>query len=230
MDHRVEWFCRQYGVDAGAERVLRQLHPEAQRRVLDEGPVGGGGANPSLELMNRIHRIETWEHGHHIAAFLSRAFVDTVAEDAFRTLPMEAQRVVMGYGPLMSAEPSAELMGRIREATGQRRDVPDRGDVVGHFASENAIDASAEAALRALPHDLQQKVLQEGPVRGTKNPSAVLMSRIRRVRKGDSGLPALGDAPRRSSSRDRGRGSPRRGRSRGRRSRSQSRSSRSRGR
>lgn len=210
-DGRVEWFCRQYGIDAGAERVLRQLHPQAQQRVLDEGPVGGGGANPSLELMNRIHRIESWEHNFHLAAFLAHNFVDAVAEDALRRLPIEAQRAVVASGPLLSMDRSQELLARIRELACRGREGVDSSDLVGQFASENAIDASAEAALRSLNLDLQQRVLMEGPVRGTKNPSAVLMSRIKRAR-----LPALADAPRRSCSRSRSRRS-RRSRSRSRR-------------
>jgi len=179
-EDRISWFCRQSSVDASAERVLRQLHPDAQRRVMEEGPVGG--SNPSLELVARIHRIEAWEHNLHVSAFLSRNFVDTVTEESFRALSIERQRLVIGYGPLLGADASAELLSRMREVSGHEgRGVPD-GDSIGQFASQNAIDASAEAALRSLPPELQQCVLLEGPVRGTKNPSAVLMSRIRRVR------------------------------------------------
>eukprot|EP00927_Polykrikos_kofoidii_P007358 TRINITY_DN13006_c2_g1_i1.p1 TRINITY_DN13006_c2_g1~~TRINITY_DN13006_c2_g1_i1.p1 ORF type:complete len:1258 (+),score=213.79 TRINITY_DN13006_c2_g1_i1:73-3846(+) len=180
-DARLGWFCRQHGIDGSAERLLRQLHPELQRRVLDEGPVGG--PNPSLELVNRIHRFEAWEHGHATAAFLSRCYGDTLAEEALRSLPMEQQRIVMSFGPLMSSDPSAELHGRIRDVTMRCREGGEiNGDTVHVFALQNAIDSSAEAALRTLPSDLQRRVLEEGSVRGTKNPSAVLMSRIRRVR------------------------------------------------
>lgn len=193
-DGRVEWFCRQYGIDAGAERVLRQLHPQAQHRVLEEGPVGGGGANPSLELMNRIHRIESWEHGMHVSAFLAHNFVDAVAAEALRRLPLEAQRMVIGYGPLLSADRSQELLARIRDVTSRSHEgMGGSSDAIGHFASENNIDASAVQALRLLPAELQQRVLMEGPVHGTKNPSAVLMSRIKRAR----------DESRRSRSRSR---------------------------
>jgi len=201
VDSRVESFCRQYGVDVSAERVLRQLHPEAQRRVLDEGPVHG--ANTSLELMNRIHRIEAWEHGFHVSNFMSRAFVNPMAEESFRVLSFEQQRAVMSFGPLMCPDASAELVARVRDVCGHGRDL-NPGDTVGYFVVQNAIDASAEAALRSLPRDLQDRVLQEGPVRATKNPSAVLMSRIRRARRATEeskpAMLAISDVPRRSPS------------------------------
>lgn len=75
------WFCRQYGIDAGAQYVLQQRHPEAQQRE--------------------------------ILMFL--------AEDALRRLPTEIQQRVMGRGPLMSPDPSQELLARIQEATGRTK-------------------------------------------------------------------------------------------------------------
>lgn len=185
-DWLTRW-CRQYGVDMGAERVLRQLHPEAQRRVIDEGPVGG--LNPSLDLMAQIHRFEAWEHGFHATDFLRRNFVDASSEEAFRQLSVEQQRSIMGRGPLMSSDRMGELQARIREVARQG------ADAMADFARENSIDANAEAALRSLPNEMQQRVLLEGPVRSTKNPSAVLMSRIKRVRReGGPNLPALSDS------------------------------------
>eukprot|EP00927_Polykrikos_kofoidii_P078906 TRINITY_DN75703_c0_g1_i1.p1 TRINITY_DN75703_c0_g1~~TRINITY_DN75703_c0_g1_i1.p1 ORF type:complete len:284 (-),score=32.42 TRINITY_DN75703_c0_g1_i1:171-1022(-) len=54
------------------------------------------------------------------------------------------------------------------------------GDPIAIFVAQHGADYSAERALRALPVDLQCRVLNEGPLRAT-NPSAVLMSRVRRV-------------------------------------------------
>jgi len=204
-DPRVEWFCRQYGVDASAQRAMQQQHPEAQRRILDEGPLGTGGGNPSLELMNRIHRFEAWECSHMIAAFLSRCFgVSRQAEDVLRALPVEAARMVLSFGPLVSSDPSNELLARCREAAS--RAPPRNGSSraagpleAGEFCQENGIDRDAQAALQALPRDLAERVMTEGPVKGTNNPSAVLMSRIRRVK--DEG----GARAKRSPSRYRGR-------------------------
>jgi len=197
-------FCRQHGIDAGVERLLRQLSPQAQHRVLEEGPVGGSGANPSLELTNRIHRVEAWDHDVQVSSFLTHNFVDSTAQNALRQLPMESQRNVMGIGPLLSTDRSQELLARIRSLGDRGRESTEgnASDAIGQFASENGIDTSTVAALRALPPDQQQKVLEEGSVRQTTDPSAVLMSRINRVKETGSG-----DAPR-SRSRSRSKSRP----------------------
>lgn len=51
---------------------------------------------------------------------------------------------------------------------------------VEQFLQETRADQRASGALRALPAELQRKVVAEGPVSGT-NPSAVLMARVRKV-------------------------------------------------
>lgn len=226
LDETIVMFCRQCAVDASAERALRMLAPHAQQRILDEGPVGGG--NPSLELMSRIHRHETWEHGQHVHGFLGhgRQIVDATSEDTFRRLEMEQQRAVMSFGPLMSADPSGELMARVRDVqargVGASAAKPGGGDEIANFCAENSIDSSAQAHLRKLPPSELKKVLDEGPVRGTKNPSAVLMSRIRKVKEGHNGRKRSGSPTRNSHAPS---GGPGRGRSRSRsRKRSRSRS------
>ncbi|CAE7819070.1 unnamed protein product [Symbiodinium sp. CCMP2592] len=111
-DPRVDWFCRQHGLDAVVERRLRQLAPDAQRRVMDEGPIG---ANPSFEVTSRIHRIEAWEHGHHVSSFCARHIVSPQAQDALKALSPDIARKVMST-PLTSPDPSSELLGRCNDA------------------------------------------------------------------------------------------------------------------
>jgi len=53
-------------------------------------------------------------------------------------------------------------------------------DAVSIFLASNKMDIAAGNALRALPLHLQQAVIAEGPVHG-RNPSAIVMARIRRV-------------------------------------------------
>uniref|UniRef100_A0A7S4QH61 Uncharacterized protein n=1 Tax=Alexandrium monilatum TaxID=311494 RepID=A0A7S4QH61_9DINO len=53
-------------------------------------------------------------------------------------------------------------------------------DAVSRFVELNGLDVAAGNALRALPLELQQDVMAEGSVRG-RNPSAILMARIRKV-------------------------------------------------
>jgi len=51
------------------------------------------------------------------------------------------------------------------------------------FVEMNALDHAAGNALRALPPTMQQDIMAEGSVRG-RNPSAILMARIRKVQSG----------------------------------------------
>merc|ERR1719409_2147587 len=84
----------------------------------------------------------------------------------------------MNFGPLRSGDPSKELIARVR-------DIGSRGgaDRIASFCRENGIDEQAEQVLRNCRAEVQKVVFDEGQVLGTKNPSAVLMSRIRTAEK-----------------------------------------------
>lgn len=56
---------------------------------------------------------------------------------------------------------------------------PATAEDVDAFLAANPVDPDAADRLRALPPLLQQVVLQRGPVADTRNPSAVLITRIR---------------------------------------------------
>eukprot|EP00439_Symbiodinium_sp_Y106_P086708 s400_g35.t1 len=68
------------------------------------------------------------------------------------------------------------------------------GDPVAKFCMQHAVDYSAENALRALPVELQCRILNEGPLRAS-NPSAVLMSRIRKAQTLLAEMRRLGKVP-----------------------------------
>merc|ERR1719277_239429 len=57
---------------------------------------------------------------------------------------------------------------------------PANSELVSTYLQENKIDARAAASFRALSEEVQQKVIQEGPVTGT-NPSAVLTARVKKI-------------------------------------------------
>jgi len=73
-------------------------------------------------------------HNRHVSTFLALNFVDEVAEDALWSLPMQQQRMVLGGGPLRSADRTQELLSRVRDAGGHGRDCPEGGcDAVGLY-------------------------------------------------------------------------------------------------
>jgi len=63
------------------------------------------------------------------------------------------------------------------------------------FLASNPVDPEAAARLRALPPHLQRIVLDRGPLFGTKNPSAVLIVRIRDAEKGGPNINQALGAP-----------------------------------
>lgn len=141
--------------------------------------------------------------------------VDIHAQSVLRKLPQTLQQMVINEGPVGGTNPSAALMSRIRkvEATatgfGQGmtpqpqafgpRPAANSNDIVAMFVQQNSIDHASETALRALPLEKQYLVIQEGMVQGCKNPSAVLMGRIRKAQIGQpvgQGLSVTGIAGR----------------------------------
>lgn len=76
--------------------------------------------------------------------------------------------------------------------------VPAASQEVENFLLTGQVDGEAAMRLRALPPHLQRVVMERGPIAGTRNPSSVLISRIRDAEMGRclgvSGLggPSLG--------------------------------------
>jgi len=147
-----------------------------------------------------------------IGVFCRSAGADQNSEQALRALPVHLQQLVMAEGSIAGLNPSAVLIGRIRKvennagaanaaaAAGLHRPRPETvaaaaaGDPVAKFCMQHAVDYSAENALRALPVELQCKILNEGPLRAS-NPSAVLMSRIRKAQTLLAEMRRLGKVP-----------------------------------
>mmetsp|Transcript_31511 Transcript_31511/g.94780 ORF Transcript_31511/g.94780 Transcript_31511/m.94780 type:complete len:210 (-) Transcript_31511:32-661(-) len=65
------------------------------------------------------------------------------------------------------------------------------------FLAAGGVDGEAAARLRALAPQLQRAVLDRGPVVGTRNPSSVVISRIRELEAGRAGpaWPAAAPGP-----------------------------------
>lgn len=107
----------------------------------------------------------------------------------------------MAGGPIAGVNASAILMVRVQKAeqvassTMPPKHAQPRagtlvaaanGDPVAMFITQYGVDSSAENALRALPVELQHRVMAEGPLRGL-NASALLMSRVRKAQNSAGG-------------------------------------------
>lgn len=134
QNDQISLFCRASGVDQRAEISLRGLPVHLAAEIMAQGPILG--VNSSAVLMARIHKAEQMSRtrnlslgntaavqaahasGDLVTAFIAQYGVDASAEGALRALPMEAQRQVIGEGPLRGLNASALLMSRIRRVQG----------------------------------------------------------------------------------------------------------------
>lgn len=89
-------------------------------------------------------------------------------------------------GPFGMGGPS----GRPHMRPGNDMEDPGGNDEVEAFLSANPVSQDAGEKLRQLSASLQQAVMRRGPVSDTRNPSAVLVARIR-----DAELGRVSDAP-----------------------------------
>merc|ERR1712032_1482435 len=96
-------------------------------------------------------------------------------------------RTVIAMGSVKGTRnPSALLMSHIRRA--RKNEPGEASDEVEEFIRNCKVDEAAASALRLCPLEVQRIVIAspEG-VKGTQNPSAMLMSHIRRARQYEPG-------------------------------------------
>ena len=138
-------------------------------------------------------------HSLDMAAFLARNPVDSAAAAELRALPPALAQLVTGRGNLEGTNLSAMLTKRIREVgraapagmalPGIAMPMPGAPGGLQEteaFIRQNLLDESAASALRSLPAHLQAAVVGRGPL-GGKNPSAMIMGRIRDAQRGSGG-------------------------------------------
>lgn len=124
-------FCMQNRVDQSAAATLRNMRPEQQVAVMQEGPLAG--SNPSAVLMARIRKVQSATTlsssagstermaaavatGDPISLFVASNKLDFAAENALRQLTIEQCCAVLNEGGVTGCHnPSAVLMGRIRK-------------------------------------------------------------------------------------------------------------------
>lgn len=121
-----------------------------------------------------------------VLEFLKRNFpqgVDEATAQALMSAPRDVQQtIIMDQSIQLQGweNPSAVLLATIRRVTNAAA-VEATGianDAVAQWSSQNGLDQSALTALRALPPEMQRKVMDMGPVLGS-NPSAIVNGRIR---------------------------------------------------
>jgi len=204
----VQDFAAAWGLDEQACEALRSLPEGLRNAVMTDFDPPQDTQNPSGKLMAFIRTRSTGSLGSAGAGamkdFAAGWGLDEQAFEALRSLPEDLRNVVMlEFDPPRDTQnPSGKLMAFIRRRTsepvvsgeppwrpgggGYREVAPERApkrgydDPLAAFLKRWGLDSESEKAIRQLPEELQQKVLDGfQPPAETRNPNAKLAMWIR---------------------------------------------------
>lgn len=136
-----------------------------------------------------------------VEAFLSEnPEVDENAGNQLKECAPELIEAVLKRGDISTARnKSAALIARIRDAryAVEAQVTAPSSDELQKFFEENPdVDETAQEELRKSEGYVQRAVIDRGSIRGAKNPSGALISRIKQARQDAQwGIPAQGPAP-----------------------------------
>eukprot|EP00397_Hematodinium_sp_SG-2012_P067733 GEMP01106331.1.p1 GENE.GEMP01106331.1~~GEMP01106331.1.p1 ORF type:complete len:210 (+),score=42.36 GEMP01106331.1:42-671(+) len=122
--------------------------------------------------------------------FIADSGLDSETANTLYDLEPGVQRDVLARGPLTDARnPSAVVMSRVRQVKNARAGIlPGAGfggdsrhmeKEIAQFVTENRLDDRAAACLREAEANVLKELFARGPLTDARNPSAVVLSRIR---------------------------------------------------
>lgn len=189
-------FLRNNTVDARAAEVLHDCTEEVQLAVINRGDLNSA-RNPSAALLSRIRDAQAGPSKAYarddvlmreVEAFIAESGVDAMAAEKLRGSPPEVQRLAIEKGISWAKNPSSALLARIKDAqmassgSYSSRAPADQESLraeVDRFIDGSGLNAEAEDALRAASRDVQHYVISRGGLGSARNPSAVVLARIR---------------------------------------------------
>jgi len=201
-EQAVHAFCAENDIDGKAFSALMEAPPHIQQAIMQEGHITG--RNKSAILLSRLRRAEAYAPPDPVSMFIAENYLDQAAEQRLRELSFPVQQAVLCEGPLVGARnPSAVLFARIKRVEQNsafappprvQRSLPPPmraqpawpvhsspfAKQINDFIVENSINEDVAAQLYEADPRIQKGVMEEGALTG-RNPSAVLLSRIRRA-------------------------------------------------
>jgi len=166
------------------------LAPHQQKSVMERGSLEGA-RDPSAVLITRVRdAMMDTSAGQmsavanpEVEAFIAQNPVEQHAASRLRSLPPHQQKLVLERGTLNTArDPSAVLITRIRDAMASGSSGPVvtvSNPEVEAFIQKNPVEQHAAQKLRALTPHQQKAVMERGSLNSARDPSAVLVSRVR---------------------------------------------------
>mmetsp|Transcript_61046 Transcript_61046/g.181889 ORF Transcript_61046/g.181889 Transcript_61046/m.181889 type:complete len:492 (+) Transcript_61046:42-1517(+) len=196
----VEAYIQEFGLDDKCASELRSITPYEQQQVIEARP--SNARNPSAVVISRIQAVKQQQQlPNTVEEYLVRNGIDASVSSMVRALAPEAQRQIISSDLSNCRNPSAVLMSRVRSMDTQfvatpvttPRAIPRvtspaafqaagaADDSTEGFIMRNKIDMeAAQALLSLLPHQ-QREITQRGDLSNCRNPSKVLLSRIREI-------------------------------------------------
>mmetsp|Transcript_88159 Transcript_88159/g.169751 ORF Transcript_88159/g.169751 Transcript_88159/m.169751 type:complete len:573 (-) Transcript_88159:116-1834(-) len=176
MPEMVEEFIAQYGLDDKAAQALREIPVEHQRTFVETEL--WNCRNPSAVVTSRIQnlKLEAVSSSDSVEAYIQEFKLDAKVAAELQELTPAEQAQVLEAKPTNARNPSAVVTSRIQAVRSQGQ----VAQLVEDYLVRHGVDESVSQMLRAL-HPEAQKQIVTSDLSNCRNPSAVLLSRIRSV-------------------------------------------------
>ncbi|OLP78685.1 hypothetical protein AK812_SmicGene41107 [Symbiodinium microadriaticum] len=185
----IEFFVEDNGLNERAAEALRGAPPAVQHHVLEQGSLRSC-REPSAGCIGRIGKAQKQmdpallavRHGpslDEVEDFIADNRLDERAAQALRGAASWVQRQVLDQGSLSTCrDPNAGCIGRLHRAQ-----MSAQADEVESFIQDNSLNARAASLLRSSAPSVQRKVLDQGSLYGTREPSAACVGRIGKLQR-----------------------------------------------
>mmetsp|Transcript_87353 Transcript_87353/g.203181 ORF Transcript_87353/g.203181 Transcript_87353/m.203181 type:complete len:501 (+) Transcript_87353:34-1536(+) len=168
----VEEFIIHHGLDEKAAQALRDVPPDLQTSIIEIEL--SNCRNPSAVVVSRIQSLNATAN--YVESYIQEFGLDDKCAAELRSIsPLEQQQVIEAR-PTNARNPSAVVISRIQAVRSQGQQL----QLVEDYIMRHGIDDSVANALRNLSHEGQRQIINSD-LSNCRNPSAVLLSRIRAV-------------------------------------------------
>jgi len=161
---RLKRFADQSKLIPQAMEALRNLKPDLQDKIMEEGPIKEGDGNPIIVLMKRIKEVAEWAQ-----------------QEADRGEAQAPEKALALSAPEATPEANGGTVNGNGTEETEPATLPDQAILLRAFSIQNQLPDTAMEALKALPGDVLMNVLVRGPLE-TGDPMVALRKRIEEVR------------------------------------------------
>lgn len=168
----VEEFIFHHNLDDKAAEALRDISPEQQALIIEIEL--SNCRNPSAVVVSRIQSLGATTN--YVENYIQEFGLDDKCAAELRSLSPGEQQQVVEARPTNARNPSAVVISRIQAVRNQGQHV----SLVEDYIQRHGIDDSVAKQLKALPVEGQRQIINSD-LSNCRNPSAVLLSRIRAV-------------------------------------------------